>query len=176
MKACIFVLVLGMALGAQAEPTAAQQAGTSLLYNRSDARRELPQPDLTAAQPDRAAALGIETVGGVLGSAIGFGTVALIRGRDPCGEHLSCTLRSAAAALAAGTVGAAGGTYLAGRLAGTEPSGVGAAIGAVAGAGAIVGLDHVLSGDVSQAGRYAAFALAQGVLSAAGSRIGALLR
>ena len=58
---------------------------------------------------------------------------------------------------------------------GDRASGVRAALGAVAGAGAIAGIDHALSGSADSV-KYVAFALAQGVLAAAGSRIGSLLR
>lgn len=124
-----------------------------------------------------AAALGIEALGGTGGSAIGFHMVRLLSDRIACGENLSCTLGNAATALLLGSVGAAAVSYASGRIAGTEPSGAGAVIGAVVGAAAVVGVDHVLSNiNTSDRHRYVAFAVTQGLLTAIGSRIGALLR
>lgn len=135
---------------------------------------EPPALVASASRRSHATALGIEALGGIAGSAIGFG--ALI-GKADCGENLSCTFGNAATALLLGTLGAAGGAYAAGRLGGTEPSGWGAAVGAIAGAAAVVGVDHVLSGtNTSDTSRYITFAVTQGLITAIGSRIGTLLR
>ncbi|HEX6134784.1 MAG TPA: hypothetical protein VFZ24_12525 [Longimicrobiales bacterium] len=121
------------------------------------------------------AAFGIESLGGIAGSAAGFGAVALLAG--DCAAELTCALGTATTAVLMGTAVSAGGAYLFGRLAGTEPNGPGAIIGALAGAAAVIGVDHVLSNvNTSDSGRRVAYALSQGLLTAAGSRIGALLR
>jgi hypothetical protein len=138
-------------------------------------------PPLGAVQKTAPApALPIELAGGVVGSAVGFGAVVLLSERRQCGDDLSCILGNAAAAVAAGTMGAAVGTYLAGRAADTRPSFIGGATGAVVGAVAAIGLDHLVTEELriglSRGGHVALFALTQGTLSAVGSRIGARLR
>ena len=121
------------------------------------------------------AAFAIESLAGIAGSAAGFGAVVHFAG--DCADELSCALGTAAAAVLMGTAVSAGGTYLVGRLAGTEPNGAGAIIGALAGAAAVVGVDHVLSNvNTTDSRRRVAYALSQGLITAAGSRIGALLR
>jgi hypothetical protein len=62
----------------------------------------------------------------------------------------------------------------------TEPSGLGAAIGALLGVPAGIGVVHLLSEDTewvrNDAALFASYALTQGIVSAIGSRIVASLR
>jgi hypothetical protein len=130
-----------------------------------------------ASRPLSLRAFGIEALGGSAGSALGFGAVRLLADEASCGDNLSCSLSTAGSAVLLATVASAGGSYAAGRLGGTSPNGAGSALGAVAGAAAMVGVDHVLSNvDVRDTSRYIAYAVSQGLLTALGSRIGALVR
>lgn len=133
-----------------------------------------PTAALAAAPSSSAAAFGIEALGGVAGAALGYGAL-MLTGDDWCGEDLTCTLRKAGAALLLGAAGAAVGTYAAGRMAGTEPSGWGALVGTLAGAAAVIGLDHAL-GDIGDGTRVALFSVTHGTLAALGSRAVAALR
>lgn len=127
----------------------------------------------TATRSGSAAFL-IEAAGGIAGSLAGFG---LIYSTDSgCGsEDLVCNLRQAGAAVLVGTIGAASGAYIAGRLADTEPSALGIIIGAIAGAGAGLGAAHLVTEELnwvnSDAGAIITFSVAQGVTTALGSRI-----
>lgn len=122
----------------------------------------------------------IEWLGGSIGSVAGLGAAWLLVSAEGCGEDLRCILGNAAMALAVGTAGSAAGAYGAGRLSDTEPSGWGAIAGALVGAAAAVGVDHLLteeaSVDLSQGARFIAFGVTQGGLTALGSRLGALAR
>jgi hypothetical protein len=130
------------------------------------------------AQRAGARAFLVETAGGVGGSLLGFGLLFL-QG-DDCGEDLGCTLRHAFEAVALGTVASAGGAYLAGRLADTQPSGVGAVLGAVVGVAAGVGLWHLFTEDLdvvnNERAAVLSYTVTQGVFTALGSRIGSALR
>jgi hypothetical protein len=120
------------------------------------------------------AAFGIEALGGATGAALGYGAL-MLTGDDLCGEDLACTLRNAGTALLLGAAGAAVGTYAAGRMAGTAPSGWGALVGTLAGAAAVIGLDHAL-GDMGDGTRVVLFSVTHGTLAALGSRAFAALR
>jgi hypothetical protein len=115
----------------------------------------------------------IESAGGVSGSLLGFGLVYLAA--SDCGEDLSCTLQQAFGAVALGTVASAGGAYLAGRLAETQPSGVGALLGAVAGAAGGIGLWHLITEElnlvVSDEAAVLSYTITQGMVTALGSRL-----
>jgi hypothetical protein len=144
----------------------------------------LATPCLAQEPPDRrpsgAAAFGIEAAGGIAGSAVGFGTVALLTADDACGDDLTCILGNAALALSAATVGAALGTYASGRAFDTRPSGAGAIVGALIGVVAGVGMEHLLREEVglnmSDRASVATLAVTQGALTALASRAGAALR
>lgn len=144
----------------------------------ADPARALDALHLQSPHNDRPIrALGVETLGGTMGWAVGFGSVLLLTDAADCGENLSCTLGIAGSALLLGSVAAAGGTYAMGRLGDTSPSGVGSTIGAVAGVAAVIGADHVMSNvNTSDARRYVMYAVTQGFVTALGSRIGALMR
>jgi hypothetical protein len=136
---------------------------------------EAPSTVAIAAAPSSSvAAFGIEALGGVAGAALGYGAV-MLTGDDLCGEDLTCTLRNAGTALLLGTAGAGIGAYAAGRIAGTEPSGWGALVGTLAGAAAVIGLDHAL-GDMRDGTRVVLFSVTHGTLAALGSRAVAALR
>lgn len=126
-----------------------------------------------------ASAFAVEAIGGIAGAALGFGSVMVMSEPGACGEDLTCTLNNAASAVLLSTAGAAVGTYASGRIFDTEPSGWGSAAGALVGAAAAIGLDHVLAeANVisGNAAHLAVFALTQGTLAALGSRLGASLR
>ena len=91
-----------------------------------------------------AGAFLVEAAGGTAGSLAGFGVGYALA--DRCdSEDLVCNLENAGTALLAGTVLAAVGTYIAGRLGDTEPSALGAGLRAVAGAAAGIGAWHLLT-------------------------------
>jgi hypothetical protein len=125
--------------------------------------------------PAGVAAFGLEAAGAVGGSLVGVGLGILIAQPDDCGEDLSCTLNDVALVGLSSAVGAAGGDYLVGRLADTDPDLLGAALGAVLGAAAGAGLLKLLeeAGTGANEGAVAviSFSVTQGLLTAAGSRI-----
>src|SRR5687767_1438923 len=122
-----------------------------------------------------AQAFAIEAAGGVAGSLIGFGLVYLVDDDDCSVEDLACNLENAFLGIALATAGATAGTYLAGRAADTRPSLPGAALGAVAGAVAGIGTWHFFTEELDIVNNTEAavfvYALAQGILTALGSRL-----
>lgn len=123
----------------------------------------------------------IEWGGGSVGSAIGGGIGLLIASESDCPtDDLACTFEKAGIALAASALGSAAGTWFAGDMGETEPSGLGASIGALLGVPAGIGVVHLLSEDTgwvqSDPVLFASYALTQGIVSAIGSRIVASLR
>jgi len=129
-----------------------------------------------AAQDARSgsSAFLIEAAGGIAGSLAGFALVYSTA--DDCeSEDLTCNLGKAAGAIATSTAAAAAGVFLAGRLGKTEPSGAGAALGAVAGAAAGLGMAHLMTEELnlinSDAGAIITLCVTQGLVSALGSRI-----
>jgi hypothetical protein len=152
------------------------QLAASQLVADPSAARTPGAAGTAAAQPAGAAAFAIEAAGGTAGAALGYALT--LTGPGSCADDVSCALRNAGGALLLGTVGAAGGTYASGQLLGTRPSGWGALVGAVAGAAAVIGLDHIWTDvfpDTSSA-RIVVFSVTQGLITAAGSRIAASLR
>jgi hypothetical protein len=138
--------------------------------------QEAPPTPLTTGQ-----SFLVEWGGGAVGSAIGGGIGFLIASESDCPtEELACSFEKAGIALAASAVGSGAGTWLAGRMGDTEPSGLGAAIGALLGVPAGIGVVHLLSEDTewvrNDAALFASYALTQGIVSAIGSRIVASLR
>lgn len=126
-------------------------------------------------------AFAIEAGGGTIGSLGGVLAGLAIARPDRCNvDDLKCTLAGLGAAGVGGTIGATLGAVVAGRSSGTNPSTPGAFVGAVAGAFAGAGIVHLLTEEVNlHLGKpvtLVAFSLAQGVLTAAGSRLGASLR
>jgi hypothetical protein len=117
-------------------------------------------------------------VGSALGIAIGL---AVAKPSDcPSEDDVACTLQRLGITGIIGVAGATAGTIVAGRWAGTDPSLVGAFVGAAAGSAAGIGLEHFIteemSGSLGNAGTVVLFSVAQGILAAAGSRLGARLR
>jgi hypothetical protein len=84
--------------------------------------------------------------------------------------------RSFGAEALGGTIG----TVAAGGWADTNPSAIGALVGALAGAAAIIGVEHFITEEMNQTigngGTLVLFSVTQGILAAFGSRIGAQLR
>lgn len=130
------------------------------------------------AEPSGVRAFSIEAAGGTVGSFAGVVTGLAIARIDRCGnEDLSCNLSALAVGAIAGTIGATAGTVIAGRMNETQPSPIGAFAGAVAGAFAGAGAIHLLTEEanvrLNRPVVLVVFSVAQGVLCAAGSRIGA---
>ncbi|MGD8278806.1 MAG: hypothetical protein PVH00_12295 [Gemmatimonadota bacterium] len=130
---------------------------------------------------DTPGAFAIEAAGGAIGSAVGFGLGVLMANADTCdNEDLRCILEDVAVALGGGTIGAGLGAWAAGKLASTRPSGIGAALGSLAGAVAGLGVVHVLTeeldADLSDAAQLTSFVITQGMVTALGSRLIAALR
>jgi hypothetical protein len=132
-------------------------------------------------EPSGVRAFSVEAAGGTIGSLAGVVTGLAIARIDRCGdEELSCNLSALAVGAIAGTVGATAGAVIAGRMGDTRPSTIGAFAGAVAGAFAGVGVIHLLTEEanvrLNRPGVLVVFSLAQGVLTAAGSRLAVSLR
>jgi hypothetical protein len=130
--------------------------------------------DAAGAQTTGARAFAIEAAGATAGSLVGFGVVYLTR--DGCGvEDLGCTIKKAGLGIGLSTVGAAVGSHVAGRVGGTNPSGWGGALGAVLGAAAGVGAWHLFTEELdvanSPAAAIAVYAVTQGLITAAVSRL-----
>jgi hypothetical protein len=126
-------------------------------------------------------AFAIEAAGGILGSAAGFGIVMLsVSECEQDDDIVACAIGPAAAALAASTALSSVGTVLAGRANRTSPSVPGAIVGALIGAVAAVGTDHLVREEMnintSRAGTLVVVAVTQGLLTAATSRLFASLR
>ena len=120
-------------------------------------------------------AFAVEAAGGAVGSAVGLGLViAAVRDCDS-EDVVRCALLPAAGALLAGTALSATGAVLAGRANHTEPSVPGAIVGAVAGAFAGVGVDHLLREELnahhSRVATVLSIAVVQGVVTSLGSRV-----
>jgi hypothetical protein len=132
-------------------------------------------------EPSGVRAFSIEAAGGTIGSLAGVVTGLAVGRIDRCGdEELSCNLSALAVGAIVGTIGATAGAVIAGRTNDTRPSPIGAFAGAVVGAFAGVGAIHLLTEEanvrLNRPGVLVVFSLAQGVLTAAGSRLGASWR
>ena len=144
----------------------------------------LPCRSLDAQRDPRAgaSALAIEAVGGVAGSLAGVGAGLLItRAVNECeSEDLVCDLRRVTTTAVASVIGAAAGTYVAGRAADTDPSLLGGILGALAGTAAGVGVVHLLTEETNVARNNAtlviAYSVTQGIVAAVGSRVVASFR
>ena len=115
----------------------------------------------------------IEASAATAGSLVGFGAVYLTR--SDCGDDLACTIRQVGAAVIASTALSAGGAYLAGKQANTNPSPLGVTLGAIAGAGAGLLIWHAVDQDLeitrSNAAGIATYVISQGIVTAIGSAI-----
>ena len=136
-------------------------------------------PGLTGQERSGGAAWAIEAAGGAIGSAVGFG-VGLLVVDDNCGDDLDCIFADVAAVIGTATAGSAIGTWILGNATDTDPSLGGAALGALAGAVAGLGViklfDEIDPGLDEGATAVIGFGIAQGAVTALGSRIGAALR
>jgi hypothetical protein len=129
--------------------------------------------------PGGARRFAVEAAGGVLGSAVGatVGLAAFRVDKCPVDDDVKCVLGRLSLTGATSVVGATLGVVLLGRAQDTEPSIGGAFIGSVAGAAAGAGLLSATSGSrTGTSGRITSvvlYSLAQGVVTAVGSRLGA---
>ncbi|MDQ3950741.1 MAG: hypothetical protein M3282_10385 [Gemmatimonadota bacterium] len=136
----------------------------------------------TPAAVTGARAFAAEALGGTIGSALGLalGLALTNPGACPAEDDVVCPLQRVSLTGVIGIAGAAIGTTLAGNWAGTKPSLVGALLGAAAGTAVGIGLEHLITEEMSrslgEAGTVILFSVAQGVFAAAGSRIVALMR
>jgi hypothetical protein len=128
------------------------------------------------AQRRGSSAFAVEAGGASAGSLLATIAAhrALVATRGACGvEDLGCMLRRLPVLGAASIAGATAAGYGAGRLADSRPSlggsVLGATIGVAAGVGAVKGLDEV--GVRGRAVAAIAYALSQGLVTAAGSRL-----
>lgn len=128
-----------------------------------------------------ARAFGVEALGGAVGSALGIAVGLAVVKPDACpsNEDVACTLRRVGVTGIIGVAGATLGTVIAGRWAGSDPSVVGAFLGAAAGAALGIGLEHLITEELNQSlgnvGAVVLFSVTQGILAAAGSRLGSRL-
>lgn len=90
-------------------------------------------------------------------------------------EDLGCNLENVFSAIAVGTLGSAVGADVLGSAARTRPSRIGVVLGSVVGAAAGVGLWHLLTEELNAINNtgaaMASFAIAQGTVTALGSRV-----
>jgi hypothetical protein len=112
---------------------------------------------------------------------VGLALGLVIANPEGCdNEDLECLLEKLGIGLAASGVGAVAGTLTAGHLGHSHPSTIGAALGAVAGIPAGIGVTHLLSEELNLtsngAALFLAYAITHGVTTALGSRVGAWLR
>ena len=151
----------------------AQRAGVG----RYDDARRSQAHTLRSTARDSSTSSGeaflVESAGGMLGSAVGIGVVAL---STSCGgDDLGCGILKVGSAGIVGAIGATIGTTLAARHTGSRRSVLGAALGAVVGTGAGVTIHYFLTraggSTVGDRAAIAAVILSQGLTSAAGSRL-----
>lgn len=125
--------------------------------------------------PSTAAAFAYEAAGGIAGSIAGVGLARALLYEDCGGDEVTCSLNRAGLTLLLSSLLSAAGSYGAGRAFDTDPSLPGAAIGSVAGAVAGVGAWHLLSEELnvnnSTLALVIGYALAQGTVTALGSRV-----
>jgi uncharacterized membrane protein YfcA len=139
----------------------------------------LPFVTLGAQRAPRSggSAFAVEAVGGVVGSLVGVGAGLLIANAvNACeSEDLVCDIRRVTTTGVASIAGATLGTVVAGRTADTQPSTLGAFLGALAGTAAGVGMVHLLTEETKIARNNAtlvvAYSVTQGIVAAVGSRI-----
>jgi hypothetical protein len=129
-----------------------------------------------AQRLDGTTAILAEAAGGTVGSLVGFGLVYAVAA-DKCGvDDLRCDIASAGAAVLTATLLSTAGVYLAGRLADTEPHVPGAALGALVGAAAGIGVWHLIADNInvndSMPAGMIGFSVTQGTLAALGSALG----
>jgi hypothetical protein len=131
------------------------------------------QARAAAVQPDGGGALLIEALGGTVGSLVGIGIIGLTAN---CGvDDLGCVILNVGAGGLLGAIGATVGTTLAARYTGSRRSVLGAALGAVVGTGAGLGIHYVFNQssdrNLGDAVVVPIFVVSQGVFAALGSRL-----
>lgn len=126
--------------------------------------------------------LVIESAGGTLGSLAGtaIGLAAFRVDKCPTDDDVVCVLERLSLTGVTSVVGATAGVVLIGRSRETDPSMPGALIGSIAGAAAGVGLltltERQRTGTGGRVVGVLLYGVTQGLISAAGSRIGDRLR
>lgn len=142
-------------------------------------RRAAFAPNAAAAQSSGAGAFLAQAAGATAGSLLGFGLI-YAAGESCDVEDLSCALQKAGIGILTSTAGSVIGDRIAGKLADAEPSTVGAIVGAAAGAAAGVGMWHLFTEELDLVNKTPAaifiYSATQGILTAAGSRIGRALK
>lgn len=132
--------------------------------------------ELPSGTPGVAESYLTEAAGGALGSLVGLGIGIALARPDACdSEDLACILDGVAVGLVGSTVGAGVGAWTAGRWRDTQPSGWGAAVGAVAGAagglGVIKLIEEISPGRGEGVGAIALYGLTHGLITAFFTRI-----
>ena len=80
--------------------------------------------------------LPVEAVGGTAGSFVGLGLGLLVGEPVACGDYIACLVGQMALGVGGSAVAGGWGAWLAGRWRHTDPSGLGALVGAVVGVAA----------------------------------------
>jgi hypothetical protein len=135
-------------------------------------------PGLSGQERSGTGAWAIEAAGGSVGSLAGFGAGVLFVD-DDCGDDLDCILDAVGTVLLTASTGSTLGAWAFGKMADTNSSLVGAALGSLAGAAAGLGVIKLIDeagGSGEGAGAVIGFSVAQEMVTALGSRIGAALR
>jgi hypothetical protein len=130
-------------------------------------------------QPGAGPAFLIESAGGFAGSLLGWAVI--YKTANDCDvEDTGCIIRSAAVGIAISAVTAPAGTYFAGKAGDTNPSLLGASLGAVAGAVAGIGVWHLWTEELSIGNGtltgILTYSITQGLVTAAGSRLARALQ
>ena len=132
------------------------------------------QSNQSGSGPSGTSAFLVEAGGAVVGSALGFGVLYLTAG-DCAVDDLGCTLEKVFVGIALGTAGAAAGAIIAGRSYDTDPSALGAGLGAIAGAAGGIGLWHLFTEELDVGNHSGSAAIifvgTQAVATALGSRL-----
>jgi hypothetical protein len=132
------------------------------------------------AQTDAGNAAGVEWAGGTLGSAAGVGIGLLLADPGSCGEDdVGCVLERLGIVGLTTAATTPLGVWAGGAAASTEPHVLGAVLGGVVGVGASLGAMRLFSElglEPSGIAAVAVYAVTQGLVAAAGSRLGASLR
>lgn len=126
------------------------------------------------------AAFPVEFLGAAAGSLVGLGAGLLLASPNDCDEDLACMFERIGIVGLLSVVGAPAGTMLAGGWAGTRPSLLGAALGSVVGAAAGAGVlklgEEIGDGSIPVVYAVIGYTGVHALLTAAGSRLGALIR
>lgn len=184
MRAAGILVLLFIAGGVSAQtPDAPPRSLAEAAPRRFDGEAapvRLAAVDLARRQA-RGAAFPIELAGATAGSLAGLGLGMLVASPDDCdNEDLACILRSIGVVGVFTIAGAPAGAMLLGDWADTRPSLAGAAIGSLLGAAAGAGLlrltEEVDDDPFPILYSVIVYTGAHGLLTAVGSRLGALIR